>query len=259
MPEKVSGPAGDQIQADTALYVQSAWKIPPSGQCVFSAIPQAFPTFFLKHYIQNPSCGPCVMLCQVSVQSGHLPSCKAAFLVPASGQWASISLTLYREHCFSVLNFRAWGNFYSSFTKHEDQAEVRKGGQRSALTSCLERGKVNRLMRCQTSWVLQGLLVPTAGLAVLGRPFEHRDLSKLSSHQLFQNTEKKLLEGSGKYEEFQNVMGNSFISRLPRTQSGTDVRQILPAHKVSLFPCENFHSKVKYCLRGLIKQTKAIS
>ena len=102
---------------------------------------QVFPTSFLKHYIQNPSYGPCVMLCQVSIQSGHLPSPKAAFLVPASGPWVSISLTLYREHCFSVLNFRALGNFHSSFMKREDQAEVRKCGQRSALTSFLERGK----------------------------------------------------------------------------------------------------------------------
>ena len=188
MPEKVSGPAGDQIQADTALYVQSAWKIPPSGQCVFSAIPQAFPTFFLKHYIQNPSCGPCVMLCQVSVQSGHLPSCKAAFLVPASGQWASISLTLYREHCFSVLNFRALGNFHSSFMKFEDQIQVRKGGQRSALTSCLERGK-GQTGSCdiRPPGSFRVALVPTSGLAVLGRPLSTEirpDYNPISSSQI---------------------------------------------------------------------------
>ena len=127
------------------------------------------------------------MVCQASIRAAHLPSPKAAFLVPASGQWASISLTLYREHCFSVLNFRALGNFHSSFMKCEDQIQVRKGGQRSALTSCLERGKVNRLMRCQTSWVLQGLLVPTSGLAVLGRPLSTEirpDYNPISSSQI---------------------------------------------------------------------------
>ena len=77
----------------------------------------------------------------VSVQSGHLPFPKAAFLVPTLGQCVSISLTLYREHCFLVPNFRACGNFHSSFMKREYQTEVRKGGQRSALTSFLQRGK----------------------------------------------------------------------------------------------------------------------
>ena len=54
MPEKVSGPAGDQIQADTALYIQSAWKIPPSGQCVFSAILSGFSNILFEALYPEP-------------------------------------------------------------------------------------------------------------------------------------------------------------------------------------------------------------
>ena len=149
---------------------------------------QVFPTSFLKHYIQNPSYGPCVMLCQVSIQSGHLPSPKAAFLVPASGPWVSISLTLYREHCFSVLNFRALGNFHSSFMKRADRVQVRKGGQRSALTSCLERGK-GQTGSCdiRPHGSFRIILVPTADLAVLGRPLSTEicpDYNPISSSKM---------------------------------------------------------------------------
>lgn len=191
----------------------------------------------------------------VSSQVTFLPP-KAAFLVPASRQWASISLTLYREHCFSVLSFRACGNFHSSFMKREDQAEVRKCGQRSALTSFLE-GKGKQVH------VTSDILGPS-GLSWCQQLAWQRweDRAQRSVQTVIPSALPKHGEETtwGPWEVWRIPECNGkFISRLPHTQSGTNVRQILPAHKVSLFQCENSHSKVKYCLRGLIKQTKAIS
>lgn len=174
----------------------------------------------------------------VSSQVTFLPA-RRRFLVPASGQWASISLTLYREHCFSVLNFRAWGISTAHLRSMKIRQRSGKGGQRSALTSCLERESKQAhvtpdlLGPLRASWCQQ---LPGSA----GRPFEHRDLSKLSSHQLFQNTEKNYLRALGS-EEFQNVMGNSFISRLYVPASWVRTRQTnSPAHKAPL----SFHVKI---------------